>query len=78
MQNITSLFTFYYCAITSSFFVIFFLIFYIKMRIITHQTANSSNPIKVIGKFKKAKLKTGAILIFVNYLGHKHQEDMRL
>ncbi|HAB2380280.1 TPA_asm: hypothetical protein GBW52_18725 [Salmonella enterica subsp. enterica serovar Typhimurium] len=43
MQNITSLFTFYYCAITSSFFVIFFLIFYIKMRIITHQTANSSN-----------------------------------
>ncbi|EDX49558.1 hypothetical protein SEET0012_05674 [Salmonella enterica subsp. enterica serovar Tallahassee str. 0012] len=43
MQNITSLFTFYYCAITSSFFVIFFLIFYIKMRIITHQTANSPN-----------------------------------
>ncbi|EHC92792.1 hypothetical protein LTSERUB_1291 [Salmonella enterica subsp. enterica serovar Rubislaw str. A4-653] len=48
MQNITSLFTFYYRAITSSFFVIFFLIFYInchifshfffyiKMRIITH------------------------------------------
>ncbi|AEZ45856.1 hypothetical protein STBHUCCB_21750 [Salmonella enterica subsp. enterica serovar Typhi str. P-stx-12] len=43
MQNITSLFTFYYRAITSSFFVIFFLIFYIKMRIITHQTTNSSN-----------------------------------
>ncbi|EBP4311641.1 hypothetical protein UK24_21390 [Salmonella enterica] len=45
MQNITSLFTFYYCAITSSFFVIFFLIFYIKMRIIIHQTANPSNPL---------------------------------
>ncbi|ESH52408.1 hypothetical protein SEEB8392_02551 [Salmonella enterica subsp. enterica serovar Berta str. ATCC 8392] len=43
MQNITSLFTFYYRAITSSFFVIFFLIFYIKMRIITRQTTNSSN-----------------------------------
>ncbi|PZM35945.1 hypothetical protein DOL98_04555 [Salmonella enterica subsp. enterica serovar Derby] len=63
MQNITSLFTFYYRAITSSFFVIFL---------------NLVCTIKVIGKFKKAKLKTGAILIFVNYLGHKHQEDMRL
>ncbi|EAU4298270.1 hypothetical protein FO403_03360 [Salmonella enterica subsp. enterica serovar Give] len=43
MQNITSLFTFYYRAITSSFFVIFFLIFYIKMRIITQQTTSSPN-----------------------------------